>query len=374
MKTPALSSRFIANAALITLTTFPLIVIALHIVQRSHYHPLADAVSELADGRDGWLMWIAFCSAGTGLLCLAVLHRRLVQNSHAAPALLAAAAFGAYVSAVFHVDPEDAIKTSLHDQIHQTASLVAFVAVIVAMFVSSRRFRLDPHWQRLARPTLIWEICALAALLLTLALNTIEGSLFGLGQRIFIATWLSWAITISARARAVATDSPAITDGQRDAVPAQPSGLEDALEPLEVLLELLPRPPLHDPRREPREKCDLGLADHPHAGALARGLELMADGERHRAVERSQREDARRVEVRDLERRVELPPEHVTRLGDPGACTHLVSVHDLRAVDAVLPPGQVGHVREVREHVLRRPLDLDRQLRAHRARIGSRNA
>jgi hypothetical membrane protein len=220
MKSSTLFNRSLANAALAGLATFPLVVIALHIVQRSHYHPLADAVSELADGRAGWLMWIAFCSAGTGLLCLAVLQRRLVRNSRAAPALLASAALGAYVSAVFHADPEDATKTSLHDQIHQTASLLAFVALIVAMFVSSRRFRLDPSWQRLARPTLIWAICALATLLLTLTLNTVEDSLFGLGQRIFIATWLSWAITTSAHARAIATGSPATPGEQREAVPA----------------------------------------------------------------------------------------------------------------------------------------------------------
>jgi hypothetical membrane protein len=220
MTPSTLSSRSVANIALASLATFPLTVLALQIVQRSHYHPLTDAVSELADGRAGWLMWIAFCSAGTGLLCLAALHRRLVQNSRAAPALLAAAAFGAYLSAVFHADPENATKTSLHDQIHQTASLIAFLAVIIAMFVSSRRFKLDPHWQRLARPTLIWAICALAALFLTLTLNTVDDSLFGLGQRIFIATWLTWAITISAHARSIARKSSTTVAESREVAPA----------------------------------------------------------------------------------------------------------------------------------------------------------
>jgi hypothetical membrane protein len=211
MNSSSLSNRSLATAALVAFATFPLIVVALHIVQRGQYHPLADAVSELADGRAGWLMWIAFCSAGSGFLCLAVLHRRLVQNSRVAPALLRVAALGAYVSAVFHADPESATTTSLHDEIHQTASLIAFVAVISAMFVSSRRFHRDPRWQRLAWPTLVWAICSLAALLLTLMLNTVDDSLFGLGQRIFIATWLSWAIATSAHARTVAAES--VTDG-----------------------------------------------------------------------------------------------------------------------------------------------------------------
>ena len=40
MTSSALSNRSLANAALAALATFPLIVIALHIVQRGHYHPL----------------------------------------------------------------------------------------------------------------------------------------------------------------------------------------------------------------------------------------------------------------------------------------------------------------------------------------------
>jgi hypothetical protein len=201
MKSSALSNRSLANAALAGLATFPLIVVALHVVQRGHYHPLSEAVSVLALGRAGWLMWIAFCAAGTGLLCLAVLHRRLVQGSRVAPALLAFAALLAYVSAVFHADPENAIRTSVHDEIHQIAGLVSFVSIIVAMFISSRLFRRDPRWQRLARPTLVWAICAVAALVL---IPFLGDALFGLGQRIFICTWLTWAIAASLHARALA--------------------------------------------------------------------------------------------------------------------------------------------------------------------------
>lgn len=218
MTSSTLSNRSLANAALAGLAAFPVIVVALHVVQRGQYHPLSDAVSELALGRAGWLMWIAFCGAGSGLICLGILHRRLVERSRSAPVLLATAGLLACVSAVFHADPENATTTSQHDEIHQTASLIAFLLLIIAMFISSRRFRLDPRWQRLARPTLIWAICAVAALLLALALN--NSSYFGVGQRIFILTWLTWAITASAYARAIAADLPEIAAEPREAVPA----------------------------------------------------------------------------------------------------------------------------------------------------------
>lgn len=218
MTSPALSNRSVATAALAGLATFPAIVVALHIVQRGDYHPVSEAVSELALGRAGWLMWIAFCGVGTGLICLGILHRRLVERSRTAPVLLAIAGLLAYVSAVFHADPESATTTSLHDEIHQIASLLAFVSVIIAMFISSRRFRGDRRWQRLARPTLVWAICAVAALLLTLALD--NSNFFGLGQRIFILTWLTWSIAASAHARTIATDSRAAVE-RSEAVPAQ---------------------------------------------------------------------------------------------------------------------------------------------------------
>lgn len=214
--TSSLSNRSLAGTALACLATFPLIVVALHIVQRGRYHPLSEAVSELALGRAGWLMWIAFCAAGTGLICLGILHRRLVERSRTGPVLLATAGLFAYFAAVFHADPENATTTSLHDEIHQTASLISFVSLIVAMFISSRRFRLDSRWQRLARPTLIWAICTLATLLLTLALN--DSRFFGLGQRIFIATWLTWTIAASAHARTVAARRAAIVESVGTAI------------------------------------------------------------------------------------------------------------------------------------------------------------
>jgi hypothetical membrane protein len=219
MASPAHSNRFLATAALAGLATFPIIVVALHIVQRGEYHPLGEAVSQLALGRAGWLMWIAFCAAGTGLICLGILHRRLVESSRTAPVLLVVAGLLAYVSAVFHADPENATTTSLHDEIHQTASLIAFICVIAAMFISNRRFKRDPRWRRFARPTLVWAIASVATLFL---IPVVGDSLFGLAQRIFIATWLSWAIATSARARAVtsAQEAPSLEAEVHDAVPA----------------------------------------------------------------------------------------------------------------------------------------------------------
>jgi Protein of unknown function (DUF998) len=95
--------------------------------------------------------------------------------------------------------------------------LIAFVMVIVAMFVSSSRFHQDPRWRRLARPTLIWAIVSAAALLL---IPTVPDSLFGIGQRVFILTWLTWAIATSVHARTIATDTVTISAESHEPAPA----------------------------------------------------------------------------------------------------------------------------------------------------------
>jgi hypothetical protein len=78
----------VARAALGAIAVFPLIVFVLHIVQAGDYHPLSQAVSELALGRGGWLMAVAFCSLGTGTLLLALALRHLVPAARIAPWLI----------------------------------------------------------------------------------------------------------------------------------------------------------------------------------------------------------------------------------------------------------------------------------------------
>jgi hypothetical membrane protein len=210
MNRQTIQTRSLATVALTGLTVFPVIVLALHVIQRHTYHPMSDAISDLALGRDGWLMAIAFCAAATGMLCLAIVLRRTVPNTVVVPALVAICSLLTYISAAFHAD--GGAKTTLHGEIHQTAGITTFVLLIVAMFVASRRFRRDPAWQRLARPTLLWGFATLAAFFL---IPTLSDAYFGVAQRILIGAWLTWLITLAAYARqsVVAADHEVIASG-----------------------------------------------------------------------------------------------------------------------------------------------------------------
>jgi small-conductance mechanosensitive channel len=179
-----------ARAAFACITAFPLIVIVLHGVQAGEYHPLSQAVSELALGRAGWLMAVAFCALGTGTLLLAAVLRTVSPRPRVAPVLIATSGLLSYASAFVHADGPGPSTT--HGQIHQGLGVATFILLISGMFALVRPLRRDDGWRPMATPTLVWAVTAVA----TFFLIPLSGSAyFGLAQRIFLTVILTWALT-----------------------------------------------------------------------------------------------------------------------------------------------------------------------------------
>ena len=179
-------------AAVATTAVFPLVVVVLQIVQAGHYHPLRQAVSELALGRAGWLMAIAFCSIGTGSLLVALVLRQIVTHPRVGPALLAVAGLLSFVSAFVHADGSG--PTTTHGRIHQFVGIATFILILAAMFSLVRALRGTPTWGRLATPTLAWAFTAVTCFFLVPISGT---AYFGVAQRLMLATFISWQLTVS---------------------------------------------------------------------------------------------------------------------------------------------------------------------------------
>jgi hypothetical protein len=184
----------LARTAVALIAVFPVVVLVLHGVQAGHYRPLSQAVSELALGRDGWLMAIAFCSLDTGTLCLAAMLRRLDARPRVGPWLIAVSGALSYVSAFVHADGPHG--TTTHGQIHQAVGILTFVLMISGMFALVRPFRRDPRFRKLARPTLLWALAAVGGFFL---IPLSGAAYFGVAQRIFLGITLAWALTVAAR-------------------------------------------------------------------------------------------------------------------------------------------------------------------------------
>ena len=201
-----LPTRTLATLALAGLSTFPVLVVLLHLIQRGSYDPVSQAVSELALGRAGWLMAVAFAAAGLGVMGFAALIRRTDPGAVAAPVLAVLSGLATVLAAVFRADPETASTT--HGAVHQILGIVSFLTLTIAMFVCARRFRRVPEWRSWALPTLVWGLLAVAAFLLV-PTDLLGPDRFGIAQRIFLTVWLSWPITLTAYARRRAEDAVA---------------------------------------------------------------------------------------------------------------------------------------------------------------------
>jgi len=186
-----LPTRTLAFIAAAVLLGYPCFVIAANLVQRDHYDAASQAMSNLALGRDGWLMTLAFISLGVGNLLMAPLVRRLAPRAIIGPGLLAASACTTLLSAVFQTDADGAPST-VHGTIHIALGLASFILVIASMTACSVAYLRSGSHRGLGVASAIWAGVQLGAIVLTFLL---PDSLFGVGQRAILAVAISWLLT-----------------------------------------------------------------------------------------------------------------------------------------------------------------------------------
>ena len=173
---------------------FVLIMFAFHFIQ-PELNPLTRFGSEYVVGRLGWVMNVAFfCFAG-GLLCLAFAFNRGLNTrdrSRTGVILLVLAAIGILGSGLFdtHLQGEQPTTAGI---VHALSGFLAFLTMIPAMFIFSRRLRLagllkDKYKALSYLPWLI-TLLFLSMMFVFEALN-----LVGLGQRLFLCAIFYWLI------------------------------------------------------------------------------------------------------------------------------------------------------------------------------------
>jgi hypothetical protein len=185
------STRALATIALGAIALFPLLVVALNLVQAADgYHTGRQAVSELALGRGGALMALAFCSLGAGTILAGVLIRRTTEHGAVRSGLLGLAGLLSFVSAAFHTDATGA-STTLHGRIHTVAGIITFALMVAAMLIGAFRFRREPIWQGFAGTTAVLAVAGVVAFFLVPTLGTAH---FGIAQRLLIGSFLAWTL------------------------------------------------------------------------------------------------------------------------------------------------------------------------------------
>lgn len=191
------STKVLAVTATGAAAVFPVIVFSLNLLQISDgYSTTRQAVSELALGRGGALMAVAFCSLGLGTLLLGAVIARTTEHARVPVALLTLAGVLSFVSAAFHTDLTGAHATT-HGNIHNAAGIITFLAMLVTMAIESRRFRKEEAWRRIANPTVVLTGAGVVTFFL---IPVLGAGHFGLSQRLFISTFVIWTLTASVHA------------------------------------------------------------------------------------------------------------------------------------------------------------------------------
>ena len=162
------------------------------VLRRDEYSPMAEPVSALEAGPNGWVQQANFVVFGLLTLAFAVgLHRgiRPCRRGLLGPALLFVSGMGLLLAAVFPLR-EDAAGVTYDPGGHFVAGIVFFLSSAVGLVAVSRRLTGDPRWRSIATYTLGCGLLALAGFVLLGALAMPDDAPLhewaGLAQRIVI--------------------------------------------------------------------------------------------------------------------------------------------------------------------------------------------
>lgn len=156
-----------ALAGIVGPVLFTATFLAQEAFRRSEYDPLAEPVSALEAGPNGWIQQVNFVVFGVLTIAFALgLHRGLrpTRAGIAGPALLFLSGIGLLLAATFPLR-QDAAGVTYDPGGHIVAGFMFFLTSAVGLIVVSRRVAHDPRWRSLATYSLAAGIVAVVGFL-----------------------------------------------------------------------------------------------------------------------------------------------------------------------------------------------------------------
>jgi hypothetical membrane protein len=202
-----------AWAGIIGPALFTAAFLAQEAFRRDDYDPVAEPVSALEAGPNGWVQQVNFVVFGLLTVAFAVgLHRGLrpTKAGVVGPALLLVSGVGSLLAAAFPLR-EDAAGVTYDPGGHRVAGFMFFLTSAVGLIVVSRRVARDPKWRRLAKYTRVAGMVALIGFFAGPPLFMLDDAPLhdwaGLYQRVFIlAVVFPCRLVLSLKLLRVATD------------------------------------------------------------------------------------------------------------------------------------------------------------------------
>jgi hypothetical membrane protein len=178
--------------------------------RHDEYDPIAETVSALEAGPNGWIQQLNFFVFGILIMLFGVCLRTALQPRRRwiAFAVVLWWAFGLLMAGLFPLRENAAGQTYDPTELHQPNGAVFFLSTWVGLAILSWCLRSDLRWRDLVPYTMITSV-ALAILFGVLAALAIPDSgplhpWAGLLQRLVLAVWFPCLVVLAARLRKVA--------------------------------------------------------------------------------------------------------------------------------------------------------------------------
>ena len=176
-----------------------LALIAMHAIQPG-LNPATHYVSEYAHGQFGWLVMVAYIAAGAGVLSIAwSAGTKLSGKRSVALALcLALVGVGLIATGVTRIDlpaADGSVASTASGMAHELAGYVVFLGMLPGAVLVAATFRRDPRLSSAA--LLAWIFAGSIVVTFVIAVMSQSVDLIGVGQRIFLTTWVAWLIFVA---------------------------------------------------------------------------------------------------------------------------------------------------------------------------------
>jgi hypothetical protein len=176
-----------------------LALIAMHAIQPG-LDPATHYVSEYAHGPFGWLVMVAYVAAGAGVLGIAWSAGTTLSGTRsvALAICLALVGVGLIATGVTRIDlpaADGSVVSTASGMAHELAGYVLFLGLIPGVFLVAATFRRDPRLSSAALPA--WIFAGSIVITFVVAVMSQSLDLIGVGQRIFLATWIAWLVFVA---------------------------------------------------------------------------------------------------------------------------------------------------------------------------------
>jgi len=177
-------------------------LLVMHAIQPD-LNPATHYVSEYAHGDLGWLVMAGYVVAAVGALAIAWSALSTLSGRWAVASAACLALVGLVATGLTRIDVAQAdgtVVSTASGMAHELAGYVMFLGLIPGAFILSGAFRRDPLLVRatFAARLFAWGL-VITFVLAIMVFQRLE--LVGVGQRVFLVTWLSWLVFVALELR-----------------------------------------------------------------------------------------------------------------------------------------------------------------------------